>query len=1027
MTARNERATTKRHVRETVLLFAMASFAVAAIAASGAVLPARALAATPHATYSASTDFCSTCHRPHQAATDRGLLSIDEAGVPQVNETTLCYKCHAGTSSRTNVKNGLVNSFAGSSGHRIETLAAEDPAADLTNTCTSCHSPHADWELKPRLPKADVNGVAVAGTGNPWCLACHNDESDWYGPGYPDVSSPTRDALGYPIVGTFPGASVYSDPARNAHASIPASIVPDPMVPEGTPPEASWKASRVAGDCLWCHSAHRSPSTYDGLVADYRSSVPDDLGGEYAAMCFTCHAPGGQAVDIKSLVAGRSDAGHSIATSGGILEVGTALPCYECHGPHGSARGNSSLISDTLGGGLDTSADAGVRAFCFSCHTSSDADSYGWDSETGTMTVEAGAGEVVGLARDGGEDAEKNALKLPAGPYHSKDGATSCADCHGSGSASVAVHDPTGGYDPTKHVAGGPCVTPGCHATSVVTIHAVPGCDACHADGATPSLVCSNCHGGYAHTTADHTSSVTCDACHQVASTDPFTGSSTNLAGIHGDDCGLCHATLVRGSFVWNQTCEQEGCHAEPFHPGIDDHNIEHDGNGPNCWSCHDPEPELGDCVDCHAHIYDETPPTTTSDAVAGYVGNALITLTAYDPPSSDNIPPGGWGVKKTYYQVDGGTLHTGTLIFVAAPGEGTESHTIEFWSLDNRGNTEAHKKVTFTVSEGLPDATPPFGTMSVNGDAPNTKSTAATINSSVSDAGSGMAQMQIDPGSGEYGSLIVYAPAQSFTLAGGDGIKTVSVRYTDVAGNELVLTDTIRLDTVAPLTTSGVMGGMTYAGAQTFTLTPGDAGSGVASTRWQLDSTAGTWSSGTSVPVAAPSSGVAPHTLYWYSTDSAGNQEVTKSVSFSVQAPPGTYSTTLALTEWIWIDADPAASGEWATYRIYANDVLIGTKSASSDSTWACPQTLMPGGGHLDVVVDVGFTNPIHIFDQYPSHTYTLVLPAGTTQLDAAVWTGFPNLGITEEWWDDYGSEYRGVWVPNGVSVSNITYSTGP
>jgi hypothetical protein len=100
-------------------------------------------------------------------------------------------------------------------------------------------------------------------------------------------------------------------------------------------------------------------------------------------------------------------------------------------------------------------------------------------------------------------------------------------------------------------------------------------------------------------------------------------------------------------------------------------------------------------------------------------------------------------------------------------------------------------------------------------------------------------------------------------------------------------VSNSFRIDTVAPVTTNSAVAGTTYTGSQTFILSATDAsGSGVASTWYQLDSSA--FLSGSSVTVAAPSSGSASHTIFWYSIDNAGNQEATKSVTFTVQAPAG-------------------------------------------------------------------------------------------------------------------------------------------
>jgi hypothetical protein len=117
-------------------------------------------------------------------------------------------------------------------------------------------------------------------------------------------------------------------------------------------------------------------------------------------------------------------------------------------------------------------------------------------------------------------------------------------------------------------------------------------------------------------------------------------------------------------------------------------------------------------------------------------------------------------------------------------------------------------------------------------------------------------------------------------------------------------VSNSFRIDTVAPATTNSAMSGNTYTGAQTFSLTPTDSGSGVASTWYKLDGAA-SFTSGTSVSVPAPSSGSASHTILWYSIDTAGNQEATHSVTFSVSAAsalsspqtwttPGTYYFTV-------------------------------------------------------------------------------------------------------------------------------------
>ena len=79
---------------------------------------------------------------------------------------------------------------------------------------------------------------------------------------------------------------------------------------------------RKQGDCLYCHSAHRGPNTYDALRYSYRPSssstlASDQAQGDYALECFACHsgvAPSGFATapaNIKQFITtDTAGAGH---------------------------------------------------------------------------------------------------------------------------------------------------------------------------------------------------------------------------------------------------------------------------------------------------------------------------------------------------------------------------------------------------------------------------------------------------------------------------------------------------------------------------------------------------------------------------------------------------------------------------------------------------------------------------------------------------------------------------------------------
>jgi hypothetical protein len=181
----------------------------------------------------------------------------------------------------------------------------------------------------------------------------------------------------------------------------------------------------------------------------------DQADGSYAALCFTCHGgqkPAGFAetpVDIKQFATANDDmSGHRIVTQGGTLPVGAPLPCFECHNPHGSRRDNASMLSDERGESLSTTSAAGVRSFCFTCHTTSDTMA-GWDSVAGAYVSVTSTDNVVGLPRDAA------LLRLRAHEGHAQGDSASCYQCHGN-SYEVGghnVHDPGDGRD-AKSVAG---------------------------------------------------------------------------------------------------------------------------------------------------------------------------------------------------------------------------------------------------------------------------------------------------------------------------------------------------------------------------------------------------------------------------------------------------------------------------------------------------------------------------------------------------------------------------------------------
>jgi hypothetical protein len=179
-------------------------------------------------------------------------------------------------------------------------------------------------------------------------------------------------------------------------------------------------------------------------------------------------------------------------------------------------------------------------------------------------------------------------------------------------------------------------------------------------------------------------------------------------------------------------------------------------------------------------------------------------------------------------------------------------------------------------------------GALTVDGDAAFTAAVAATLDSSVQYA----TQMRFSNDGAAWGAWEPYAAVRSgWSLAAGDGAKTVFAQYRDAGGNVLGRSDAIVLDTTAPVTGALVgdgrpLDGATWhAGPLTVTLSASDppAGDGsrsgmsggAAGTQYSSDGGA-TWAAGTNILFARwkRGGGSGTWTVFSRSTDAAGNLE---------------------------------------------------------------------------------------------------------------------------------------------------------
>ncbi|GAB3938784.1 OmpL47-type beta-barrel domain-containing protein [Micromonospora vulcania] len=278
----------------------------------------------------------------------------------------------------------------------------------------------------------------------------------------------------------------------------------------------------------------------------------------------------------------------------------------------------------------------------------------------------------------------------------------------------------------------------------------------------------------------------------------------------------------------------------------------------------------------------DTTPPTVTAevsgdrDADGNYLGAATVTVTATDADS---------GVDTVEYQVDDTNFQPYTQpVVVTAVGD----HSVQFRATDQAGNTSTVGSVSFRIVEpDEEDTTPPAVTANLAGEQDDDGNYigTATATLAATDAGSGVATIEY---SLDGAAFTAYTEP---IVVDGVGMHMLHYRATDVAGNTsaeqmahfTVVAPPVE-DTTPPTATAAVAGEQdengAYVGVATVTVTATDAGSGVATIEYALDT--GGWT-----PYAAPVSvrTTGAHTLRYRATDTAGNTSAEQSATFTVVA----------------------------------------------------------------------------------------------------------------------------------------------
>jgi len=292
---------------------------------------------SPHGNYISNSSACKSCHQTHTAE-GKGLLN-------KSTQTQVCYTCHDGSGSSTNLKETLNQTGATHSYHPI--MDTGNPNIMTSSMeCTDCHNPHGDkdgqGQYYPNLLRAD------------FCIVCHSstDPNGWDKSAY---KSSIHDDKGIDCNSCHASHSSPNTRLKTLAEDTPTANNECLSCHGGNPPVNYNTAKNVKNDFS---QAYRHPTLeISGVHKDKETSA--DLMTNRHAECVDCHDP------------------HALK-QGNITVISGDDLCFKCHAnskygtpgqPDNSTSGFSNPTQANLHNFTDTLNAVGhVGLTCASCH-----------------------------------------------------------------------------------------------------------------------------------------------------------------------------------------------------------------------------------------------------------------------------------------------------------------------------------------------------------------------------------------------------------------------------------------------------------------------------------------------------------------------------------------------------------------------------------------------------------------------------------------------------------------------------------
>ena len=332
----------------------------------------------------------------------------------------------------------------------------------------------------------------------------------------------------------------------------------------------------------------------------------------------------------------------------------------------------------------------------------------------------------------------------------------------------------------------------------------------------------------------------------------------------------------------------------------------------------------------------DTVPPITAASPLPGSYPPLTVTLTPNEAAT-------------VYYTTDGTVPTTASSVYTV-PILLAATTTLKYFAVDTAGNVEAPKSGLYTIS--IPNLT---ASVIVNGGATATKTTSVTLAlaAATTNTGGAITGMQFSNDGTTYTPATpeAFAATKNWQITTGDGVKTVYVKFTETNLAGLItyppVSANITLDTVAPVTSISPLPGL-YSSPVSVVLTANEP----ATIRYTLDGSAPT---ATSLLYSAPIPLSATTTIRYMAIDTAGNQEVPKTGTWTIQAPNLVASVTInngsAYTNLANVTLNlSATSSAGVSAMQFSNDGVNYTAEEPYATTRAW--TLTPGDGLKTVYV---------------------------------------------------------------------------